>query len=345
MAKEAKDRRNRESLEHHLKLLREDCTRVDGKPFDHFLCPILLADERVELCMGHIINEAIPNTFRACVLQRKDVDNFFGSMAEGEFTTKMQSLSMTPTDVLLDPEMSKKVSVKMMVGGEEWRLYPDRGTKARLHSWIIGHLEERKTIRWVVKKSSEEIRAVQDRPIELEIGKDCRLSALISLIKAAHLTLFKLLGYSYALSAAGMEIGYSTLGRFYRDHGDKKPGKARSEAPEYFRPYVNIMRTIDKFTDYAPRGTIQDHRAQVCFTSSGNPFGISVWIRADSRYYAVLMPAFSEPDGAAAYIDFLRNNKQSLRMHTCQFENMGLVVSERWTEIVWPKGDLTFDFD
>ena len=58
----------------------------DGPP-THFQCPILLKDEAVELCMGHVVNKAIPNCCRKTVLQRKDIDGFYGSLLERHFAT------------------------------------------------------------------------------------------------------------------------------------------------------------------------------------------------------------------------------------------------------------------
>jgi hypothetical protein len=199
---------------------------------------------------------------------------------------------------------------------------------------------------WVVKKRPDEIEALEVTSLELKIGKDCRVESLVSLIKATYLTLFKLLGYSYALSADGRKIGYATLGKFFREHRDKQ-SEARKEARHFFRPYVNMMRTIDRFEGPRPLGTIEDGRARVCVMPDGKIFGIEVWIRANQQYYAVLMPYFDEPDGEAAYDEFMRNDDQTVRMHACQFdaEKMSLIVSEQSRVVFWPKNGVEFNFD
>jgi hypothetical protein len=56
----------------------------NGNPFKCFYCPILQTDEETELCMGHIVNKSIPNSCRKCVVQRKDVDGFYGVVVEAE---------------------------------------------------------------------------------------------------------------------------------------------------------------------------------------------------------------------------------------------------------------------
>ena len=48
-----------EEIKQHLTPMCADYERVAGKPFDHFFCPLLLKDEPVELCMGHLIPESL----------------------------------------------------------------------------------------------------------------------------------------------------------------------------------------------------------------------------------------------------------------------------------------------
>ena len=68
-----------------LERLRDDCRRITGRPFVHFLCPITLEDSvgKRGLVDGHILNEAIVGASRATVIQRGDVDSYYGSTREG----------------------------------------------------------------------------------------------------------------------------------------------------------------------------------------------------------------------------------------------------------------------
>src|SRR2546429_236557 len=95
-------------IERQRSFLREDCTRVIGRPFKDFLCPILLTDEPVPLCMGHIINKACPNSFGGRIVQRADLDSFYGALAESDFTANIQARSMGgPEEALRDPTLRK----------------------------------------------------------------------------------------------------------------------------------------------------------------------------------------------------------------------------------------------
>jgi hypothetical protein len=347
MANKKKADRHSEGLGHHLKPLREDYARVAGKRFEHFFCPMLLEDKPVPLCMGHIISEACPNSFRGRVPQRADVDNFYGSFVEAEFTTNVQARSMSLNDALLDPFISKKLCAKIIVNGEEWKHYLDKGVHVPSHSRIAVRIDEGEPLRLVVKKTQAEIEALENINLELRIGKDCRLEGLVSLIKAAYLTLFKLLGYSYALFADGRRIGGEVLGKFFKEHGHREKANAKQEALSFFRPYVNMMRTIEGFEGIgtSPVGTIEDGLGEVCVTPGGEIFGLVTFIRTNKNYFAVMMPYFQNHKGMGAYDNFLQSNDQAVRVHKCKIDAMRLIVEERTREYVWPKNNLEFTFD
>jgi hypothetical protein len=78
-------------VERHLPHWQKGFTAVNGNPFKCFYCPILQTDEETELCMGHIVNKSIPNSCRKCVVQRKDVDGFYGVVVEAAFASGRES--------------------------------------------------------------------------------------------------------------------------------------------------------------------------------------------------------------------------------------------------------------
>src|SRR5262249_47096672 len=71
--------------EEQLSRLNADYTAVAGKPVQRFVCPITLIDEPgAALCDGHILNASIKTAARKTVVQRLDVDNYFGTALEPE---------------------------------------------------------------------------------------------------------------------------------------------------------------------------------------------------------------------------------------------------------------------
>jgi hypothetical protein len=90
------------------------------------------------------------------------------------------------------------------------------------------------------------------------ITGDFRIAALVSLIKAAHLTQFRILGYRYGCSEAAAYVGREILGHFYLENLHKKnAAEVRKAALEFFRPYVAMMRPLVA-TDGTFTGTVDE---------------------------------------------------------------------------------------
>ena len=55
----------------------------DRRQRRRFFCPILMVEEKAELCKGHLLPQSVGG--RDWVVQRKDVDSFFGTFVEADF--------------------------------------------------------------------------------------------------------------------------------------------------------------------------------------------------------------------------------------------------------------------
>lgn len=344
-----KEYKHSADVQHQLPTLRDDFKLVTGKPFNNFFCPILHEDQPADLCMGHVINEACPDSFRGRVVQRKDVDGWYGTVFEAEFTTNVQVRAMGIEKAMQDSVMRKKVPVRMFVGEEELEHYEDNGVDVPGHALMEIRFGPGDKVLWRIKKTQEEIDALQAKGIQptFAIGKDARVPALVTLVKMAYLTLFRLLGYSYALNPDGKRIGHDLLGTFYRKHRGERVHEAKKAAPDFFRPYVNMMRTISGFTGRGtdPVGTVEDRLLSACVAPSKKIFAMSVYIRTAEQHYSVLLPYYDSSEGEAAFNDFIENENQVLTVHKCQIENKGILIEERSAELFWPKTSGDFNFD
>jgi hypothetical protein len=179
------------------------------------------------------------------------------------------------------------------------------------------------------------------------IEMDGRVAALVSLIKAAHLSLFHLLGYRYALKAAGLSVGHDVLGDFYLANRDKGKEGVRAAARTYFRQYIHMVRPIDRVEGTPPRGTVDDRAVNVCLGSSGRPFGLVVCVRSGPLLHAVLMPAFEHHESAAAYHGFLNNDNEALRLCDCEYDPTSICWrgTDQVVEAQWPKHHESFELD
>ena len=93
--------------EKHLAKLKEDYNAVAGGPWNHFVCPILHVDEDVPLIRAHVINKAFSNSDRSWTVQRKDVDNFFGSCFEADFLAIEKKIGRSPIELFANKNLRR----------------------------------------------------------------------------------------------------------------------------------------------------------------------------------------------------------------------------------------------
>jgi hypothetical protein len=93
--------------------LRSSYQAQTGKEMNYFLCPITLRDEETDLCEGHILNDAF-DVFQATVIQRKDIDSYYGQTIEPGAVLRIKA------EEALDPvKMSKQSKCYVVtLGGE-----------------------------------------------------------------------------------------------------------------------------------------------------------------------------------------------------------------------------------
>jgi hypothetical protein len=325
--------------------LQADFTEASGAPFKNFYCPILFKDEATDLSMGHVVNEKIPNSSRATVVQRCDVDNWYGSMFESDFVAFLEAKDSSLHDVISKPHISQRLRPRIRIEGNPVRHYPTKARVGPEHTPLILDNEEGAVFRFALAMRPDQVSAALNNNWDVAAEADFRLSALVTVLKSAYLTLFRILGYRYALSPAGIFVGHDILGQFYRDNKDRPKKDVLAQAVPFFQPYVNMMRPIEMYSGQAPQGTVDDCAVKACFGSSGRSFAMIVCVKTNYDLHAVLMPAFNHHDLVAVYLDFLKSeDNETLRAVDCQFD----VKEGCWTgpaeqaELRWPKGHETF---
>ncbi len=341
--------RQTRNIQRILPVINADYARVTGNPFRRFFCPILHTDEETELCLGHIVNEKIPHSIRKCVVQRKDVDGFYGRVFEADFITAIRAREMGLLDAVFDESLRKKMDVRITLDGQDCDYHYHKGGKpASCHSRIILDGGDGRERQIALHMPPQEVTGALNRNWQVVVEGDYRLSALVSLIKAGYLTLFRLFGYRYVLSLAGRYVGYDLLGRFYAENHGRTTEQAKASAREFFRACTTMVRPIERVEGEPPRGTIEDRRVMACFSSSSHDaFACAVCVRTGSALHAVLLPAFTRADSVAAYFEFLMNDRETIWLEHCQYE----AEKDQWSgtgeprEAIWPKDGESFDFN
>jgi hypothetical protein len=318
--------------------LRSDYQTVAGSPFSHFYCPIVFRDEDVDLCQAHIVNRAFSESSRNWTVQRKDVDNFYGGIFEGDFVDIQYRGKQSPDEVIVDPDLSKKLRPEILLGGEKVEHFVARGpVPDRFTEVVVGG--PRGAIRLGLKIHPDDASAAMSKGWQILIEKDIRLPALVSLLKAAHLTLFEMLGYRYALSAGGSFLGRTVLGDFFLQNRDRSRAEILRNAVSHFREFANMVRPVS-----SPATTVQetvtDRFLFVCFCEAQTPWAVIIFIRTSDLLHAVLVPVFEVPNAAAHFVTFLRGEGGPIQANRCRLEDDKWLVAKHPDTLMWPKAEL-----
>lgn len=319
-------------VKHKLETLRSDYQEVAGKRFSHFFCPILFRDEDVALCRAHIVNSAFTDSCRRWTVQRSDVDNFYGSAFESDFVDLQYSGQHLTDTAIIDPLLSKKLRPRVFIGGEKVEHFIAEGP-------VPAHFTEvhvdgpNGRVRLGLKIRPDDTLSTAEWRIAIE--KHVRLAALVSMLKAAHLTLFEMLGYRHALSAGGYFLGQNILGEFFL--GNKGRGKAEiiANGLSHFREFANMMRPV---LNPPPdlRGTAADQFVFVCRCDADAPWGLIVFIKTSHLVHSVLVPVLESEGAAARFMAFLKGEGCRIRVNRCRFDGRNWYGAKDYEFLDWP---------
>src|SRR5438105_4415316 len=85
------------------------------------------------LFVSGTVNKTFPQTTRKTVIQRQDVDGFYGRVFERDFQDAVSLFGKSPADVFFDAELRNKVQIDLFLDGEKVEWYEFRGHKAPDH--------------------------------------------------------------------------------------------------------------------------------------------------------------------------------------------------------------------
>lgn len=322
-----------------LEALRDDFAEVVGRPFSHFFCPVLFKDEDSPLCQAHIVNVAFPESSRRWTLQRQDVDSFYGSAFESDFVDLQHGGSGVSAEALVDPHLYKRLRPKILLDGREVEHFAAKGPVPSQFSRILFEHGGR-TVRLGLKLSFDEVLSNANSNWQIEVVKDIRLAAIVSVLKAAHLTLFEMLGYRYALGLGGQFLG-QLLGEFFRKNLGRPKVEVIQNASSYFSPFAAMVRPVAPDSP-KPSGSIDDSSVRVCWCEGHKSlWGGIVFVRAHDMVHAALIPVFEDPEGAKRFARFLESTEDTLDTSVALFANGHWGVSSQRTTLKWPVASLS----
>lgn len=327
-------------LECKLKRLKQDFAQhsKSKEPFNYFFCPILFWDENVELCKAHIVNQAFPNAPRQWTVQNEDIDSFYGTHFEANFT-KLKYFGVDFEEILSNSEIYNKLKPKVSRDGQPIEIYPYNDQ----HRLPINHSlfsYEGKTGLFGLKVSSTDVDSTKGRNWHIEYEADLTLDAIPTLIKAGYLMLFYVFGYRTVLSATGIEVGRFILGKFFLDnlnnHRDRK--KIRDNAKEFFGKYINLVRPVEQLS-WDSQGTASDGLFFACRNTNNEIWAtiMVVNIGGSIPLHLVVMPIIASEGTANSYHMLLAGKLKRFEVTICSIDEdrEAIKMHPNWQYIDW----------
>lgn len=322
-----------------LEQMRADYESVSDRPWRFFYCPILHRDEETELCAGHVINQALEGADRSWTVQRKDVDNHYGTLFEGDFLALEQEVDLQVDEILTDRKLSRQFNPKIVIDGQSVDHYRPQGVVPKQHSELYidssGRFEK-----LALKMSPAELEEFLDGRWEIAFDKDVRLPALVSLLKSAHLTLFHMLGYRYALSLGGYFLCKVILGDFFLKTRGVERSSALEKARVHFKKYQSLVRPVVEMS-FNFDGTLTDNTLFLCI--SGDRFwAFNVLVRTGTQSHGVLVPILEDAESAARFHRFLESPFPILEVKIARWDRDREIWegSSNTHMIEWPQASL-----
>ena len=334
-----------QKLKNRLAHLNADFESVIGSSFRHFFCPILYRDEDTELCQAHVINKAFRNSDRSWTIQRADVDAFYGSLFEADFLAIQEKDRHQVDEIIADKNLARQLKPKFVIDGKVVEHYMLKNVDPPPHSQVKLSIPS-KNIQVALKRSPEEIQEAQYKIWGIQVYKNINLPALVSLLKAAHLTLFHLLGYRHVWSVSGYYLGKTVLGDFFLQAREKKRNVAIELAKKHFTQFANLVRPV--LTKPSPfKGTLTDHLLYFVMNGDWPPWALMIFIRTESHVSAVLVPTMHDKETMFRFFDFLNQPSSTITVRRAWWEGTRWdMVPESESEThVWPEGKFSAELN
>jgi hypothetical protein len=180
---------------------------------------------------------------------------------------------------------------------------------------------------FAVKEAAERLIASKDGDIAIVCERDYRPSVIAALLKAAHLTLFHLLGYRHVLGPTGFLLA-DILRTFYSEHRGKHRVSKQSIAG-HFLQFQAMMAPIIVQNEELLRGSVVDGHFLTCWTASDEIFAFCVIVKAGLDRFCVFLPS-EIGKTINTYVSFLHEPPASVRARLTRFRPPSAADGGAW---------------
>lgn len=176
-----------------------------------------------------------------------------------------------------------------------------------------------------IKVSPEEMIAAKDRNLEIVFEADFRPCLTAAMLKAAHLTMFRMLGYSYVFSPTGDFVAHILRTFFQTFNGKAKP--TEDEVAKHFFRFPNMVHPFVCQNPDLFSGTAKDEKVFCCFSSKNKDFAIGVIISTGDAMFCVFLPTSNDIN---LYFSFLNEPPKSISVRGAQYRRQSDEKPAHW---------------
>ena len=283
-----------------------------GEAVEHFVCPILFADEETELCDGHVVSKSLGGSNRT-IIQRADVDRFFGKI-ERNFALEQKKRASSNIENLKNHNSSIELGEQTVT-----HYQPKSKDIPTGHTAFV--FEEEPSEVFLLRLPSDEIRKAiangENLSLTTTYGNLGSISAV--LFHSTHLTMFRLLKYRYAYSTSGVETA-RILRHFYEDNKKSDSQQIRENAESYFEEHENYIQHMSSL-DFL-RGTVDDGWFLAWVGSSNIDLAYGVFIKTKRSLFLVwIMSDVSINHNAVeSYLNLANGFPSQMKLNWCQIQ-------------------------
>ena len=326
------------SLQNQIRQYNDDFQSVDGGDPGAFFCPIthMAMHPSEEMCKGHVVPGSLGGT--NWVTQVAAVDNFFGAVVEADCSIFNAAKDLHEHDILLDQKLARFTKPTLHINGQEIDFYPSDKRSHRKGTPIFS-IERNGVEKWFgMKVSNQQCREFCSNglpKIEVRVLHDFESAFVGMLVHSAHLTMFSLLGYRYALSVGGSRIGFDILGQFYMEcEGSHAVG--RKEKRDYFQKFGGLVRPMSSNFEEL-KGTIHDNQMLLAIDSQSRPWAFIVIVPTKNMRFAVLIPTGDTTEQLIVFEEYMQSPFEYLGFRMCRLDrdSDNWKVSPDTGRIVW----------
>ncbi|MHC4248516.1 MAG: hypothetical protein ACYS9X_05245 [Planctomycetota bacterium] len=283
-----------------LERLNSDYLKVTGKPPARFVCPITLHDDPdAVLCDGHILNQAIIQASRVSVVQRKDVDNYYGHAVEAELVAFLNTRLSSPAELL---RRARDLRITAPEGETMEAFFASPKAEVKFTRIELLDKDGNTIASPFVRKYVLEDRKYEGLTIEASMSfRNACLTA--GMLKSAYLAIYRMLGYRWVLNAVTNKVRRA-LSSFFAGETSGSP-----DCFEGFDGAVSALlgKEASAINDTLEADTLLFHRTK----DEGLWFAVSCLFKINGCALAVTLPFYErEGYGLVAlreYKRFLRN--------------------------------------